>query len=291
MRRRNPGVHGGTTAACLEGRPCGDAERRWLLACPGEGLQKNPAWPRDWSLQRCEKISPSGVICYGSPGRLMLGYSLPTRWRERKTDLGLGAPGARLRSLPCLQPEGSVPARVPTSLCYLHEAVSGGMGRRQKDAFGGLGEPKLFLSGAPFQHAAVSRAMLQGRLASSPHWAPHPDGRAVHRSALASVSREGCRGPGCTEMFRQSASGRGRGRQDLWRSVRRRLARCWPSGGVRTESVKGESQGEGREAGGAASHRALQTTVRARDGPLVTWSRGLWLSSRGDHVRMWREGT
>lgn len=120
---------------------------------------------------------------------------------------------------------------------------------------------------------------------------PRPDGRAVHRPALASISREGCRGPGCTEMFRQSASGRGGGHQDLWRLVRRRLARCWPSGGVRTESVKGEGQGEGREAGGATSHRALQTAVRARDGPLVTRSHCLLLSSRGGHVRMWREGT
>lgn len=59
-----------------------------------------------------------------------------------------------------------MPARVPTFLSCLREAVSGGMGRevgnrRQKYDFRGLDEPKLFLCGAPFQHAAISPAVLK----------------------------------------------------------------------------------------------------------------------------------
>ena len=59
-----------------------------------------------------------------------------------------------------------MPAHVPTSLCCLREAVSGGMGRevgnrRQKYDFRGLDEPKFVLRGAPFQHAAVSPAVLK----------------------------------------------------------------------------------------------------------------------------------
>jgi len=62
------------------------------------------------------------------------------------------------------------------------------------------------------------------------------------------------------------------------------LSRC-------AESMKGESQGEGWEAGGATPHRALQTTVRARDGPLVvTRSRWLLLRWRGGHVSTRRGG-
>lgn len=85
-----------------------------------------------------------------------------------------------------------MPARVSTSLCYLHEAVSGGMGRRQKDASGGLGELKLFLRGAPFSTRPSPVMCSRDVWLPLPTGPPPPDGRAVHRPALASVSREGC---------------------------------------------------------------------------------------------------